>query len=127
MAKKMIWAETQLLPGRPQLFTEAQFKIHRTNGWVEMDDPPDVDPDAKQPAETVIKRSPSDKKPASETMIERSLSDKQPAIETMTERPPSDKQPASLQAVAEEVPVETPPKSSVKKKKTSTKSSTTKK
>ncbi len=43
---KMIWAETELLPGRPQQFTEAQFKIHRTNGWVEMDDPPDVDPDA---------------------------------------------------------------------------------
>lgn len=108
---KMIWAETPLLPNRPQQFTEAQFKIHRTNGWVEID-PPDVDPDAKQPAETVIKRFPSDKKPASETMIER---------------PPSDKKPASLQGITEEAPAEKPPKPSSKQKKTTTKSSTTKK
>ncbi len=102
---KMIWAETELLPGRPQQFTEAQFKIHRTNGWVEMDNPPDVNPDAKQPAESVVKRLPSDKQPASKTMIERS---------------PSDKKPAALQAVVE-VPVEKPPKPSDKKKKTTTK------
>lgn len=101
---KMIWAETELLPGRPQQFTEAQFKIYRTNGWVEID-PPDVDLDAKQPAKAIAKRSPSDKKPASETMIER---------------PPSDKKPASLQAVVE-TPVEKPPKTSSKKTKTTTK------
>ncbi len=108
---KMIWAETPLLPDRPQRFTEAQFKIHKTNGWVEID-PPDADPDAKQPAKTMVKRPPSDKKPASETMIERS---------------PSDKKPAPLQPVAD-APVERPPKPSVKrsaeKKKTTTKPKT---
>ncbi len=98
---KMIWAETELLPGRPQQFTEAQFKIHKTNGWVEID-PPDVDPDVKQPAKAVIERPLSDKKPASETMIARS---------------PSDKKPAPLQAVVD-APVEKPSKTSDKKKKT---------
>ncbi len=108
---KTIWAETELLPGRPQQFTEAQFKIYRTNGWVEIE-PPDVNPDAKQPAETMVKRPPSDKKPASETMIERSLSDKKPA---------------SLQGVTEEAPIEKSTKPSGEKKKTTTKSSTTRK
>ena len=98
---KMIWAETPLLPDRPQQFTEAQFKIHKTNGWVEID-PPDVDPDAKQPVKTTVRRPPSDKKPASETMIERSLSDKKPAPVAVVEEPsvkkpsnPSAKKPKS--------------------------------
>lgn len=109
---KTIWAENPTLPDRPIQVTEAQFKIYRTNGWVEVD-PPDLDPDAKQPAKSVAKRPSSDKKPASETM---------------TERPPSDKKPASLLGVTSEVPVEKPAKaSSDKKKKTTTKPSTTNK
>ncbi len=109
---KMIWAENPTLPeGRPQQFTEARFKIYKTNGWVEIDSP-SVSPDAKEPARALIERLPSDKKPASETMIERL---------------PSDKKPGSLQTVMQEAPVKKSAKPSSTKKKTTTKSSTGKK
>jgi len=109
---KMVWAENPTLPeGRPQQFTEARFKIYKTNGWVEVN-PPDVNPSTKEPAEALVKRLPSDKKPASETMIERPLSDKKPA---------------PLQEVVEEAPAQKPAKPSSTKKKTTTKSSTGKK
>ena len=109
---KMVWAENPTLPeGRPQQFTEARFKIYKTNGWVEVN-PPDVNPSTKEPAEALVERLPSDKKPASETMIERL---------------PSDKKPGSLQTVMQEAPVKKTVKPSSTKKKTTTKSSTGKK